>query len=350
MRSYQLVEFGGPLRAAELPTPHPTDQEVVIAVHAAGVCHSDLHIWEGGYDLGLGKRLKLSDRGVHLPLTMGHETAGEIVAVGAEVRDRKVGEICLVYPWVGCGHCRVCRDGSENLCTKPRYTGIYCDGGYSDHLIVPHPRYLLPLNGLDPVTVAPFACSGLTTYSALKKLGSLIKEEMTLVMGAGGLGLMCVSILKAMGGKGAVVVDIDAARRAAALEAGARAVVDATAADAKQQVMAALNGHCWAAIDFVGSPATAAFVFDALAKGGTAIMVGLFGGVAPWALPLIPIKAARIIGNFTGSLHEMRELLDLVRTGAVVPIPIQRRPLSAASQALDDLRTGQVVGRIVLTP
>jgi D-arabinose 1-dehydrogenase-like Zn-dependent alcohol dehydrogenase len=350
MQSYQLVEFGGPLRAAELPMPHPSGPEVVIAVRAAGVCHSDLHIWEGGYDLGLGKRLRLSDRGVQLPLTMGHETAGQIVAVGPEVHDRKVGETCLVYPWIGCGNCRVCRDGSENLCMKPRYTGIYCDGGYSDHLIVPHSKYLLPLNGLDPITVAPFACSGLTTYSALKKLESLIKEETIVVMGAGGLGLMCVSILNAMGGKGAIVVDIDAGRRAAALAAGAQAVVDATAADAKQQVMAVLAGHCWAAIDLVGSPATAAFVFDLLAKGGTAIMVGLFGGLTPWSLPLIPIKAARIIGNFTGSLAEMRELLDLVRTGAVASIPIERRPLSAASQALDDLRAGRVIGRVVLTP
>ena len=152
MRSYQLVEFGGPLKAAELPTPRPSGHEVVISVRAAGVCHSDLHIWEGGYDLGMGKRLRLSDRGIQLPLTMGHETAGEIIAVGAEVRDRKVGELCLVYPWIGCGDCRVCRDGSENLCTKPRCTGIYCDGGYSDHLIVPHSRYLLPLDGLDPVS------------------------------------------------------------------------------------------------------------------------------------------------------------------------------------------------------
>ena len=93
---------------------------------------------------------------------------------------------------------------------KPRCLGVHCDGGYSDQIVVPHSKYLLPLDGLDPVAVAPYACSGVTTYSALKKLGSVIKDDPVLVIGAGGLGLMCVTILKAMGGKGAVVVDIDA--------------------------------------------------------------------------------------------------------------------------------------------
>ena len=77
----------------------------------------------------------------------------------------------LVYPWIGCGVCRVCRDGSENLCMKPRCLGVHCDGGYADQIVVPNSKYLLPLDGLDPVAVAPYACSGVTTYSALKKLG-----------------------------------------------------------------------------------------------------------------------------------------------------------------------------------
>jgi alcohol dehydrogenase, propanol-preferring len=350
MKSFQIIDFGGPLRGTDLPDPAPSGHEVVIAVKAAGVCHSDLHIWEGGYDLGAGRRLMLKDRGINLPLTLGHETAGEIIAVGAAVTDRKVGEMCLVYPWIGCGVCRVCRNGYENLCMKPRCLGVHCDGGYSDQLVVPHEKYLLPLDGLDPVTTAPFACSGVTTYSALKKLGSTIKEEPVLVIGAGGLGLMCVTILKAMGGKGAVVVDIDAKRRDAAVAAGALAAVDGGASDALEQITAALGGPCWAAVDLVGSPATAALGFNALAKGGKIIMVGLFGGAAPWSLPLIPMKAATIEGSYTGNLTETRELLDLVRSGAVPKIPIRSRPLKDATDVLEDLKAGAIVGRVVLTP
>jgi propanol-preferring alcohol dehydrogenase len=350
MRSFQLTEFHGPLQARDLPTPVPTGHEVVLAVRAAGVCHSDLHIWEGGYDLGAGRRLLLKDRGIRLPLTMGHETAGEIVAVGPDVTDRKVGEVCLAFPWTGCGTCQVCLKGLENLCLKPNCLGVHCDGGYSDHVLVRHSKYLLPLGDLDPVVVAPFACSGLTAYSALKKFGPLIKDEPVLVFGAGGLGLMCVTILKGMGGKGAIVVDIDASRRAAAIEAGARAAVDGAAPDVGAQIAAAVGGPCWCAIDLVGSPGTAETGFNALTRGGKMVMVGLFGGAAPWPLPLIPIKAVTIEGNYTGSLGELRELLDLVRAGLVPPIPIGRRKMTTATETLEDLRNGRIVGRVVMTP
>src|SRR6202451_173719 len=111
MKSFQVTDFNAPLQEVDQRTPQPSGTQVLIEVSAAGVCHSDLHIWEGGYDLGSGRRLLLKDRGVNLPLTMGHETAGKIVAVGSEVRDRAVGEMCLVYPWIGCGVCRVCRAG-----------------------------------------------------------------------------------------------------------------------------------------------------------------------------------------------------------------------------------------------
>jgi propanol-preferring alcohol dehydrogenase len=350
VKSYQIIDFGRPLAGVDLADPKPTGDEAVIAVKAAGVCHSDLHLWEGGFDLGGGRRLTLKDRGVQLPLTLGHETAGEILSVGPKVTDRQVGEICLIYPWIGCGVCWVCRDGNENLCMKPRCLGIHCDGGYSDKLVVPHSKYLLPLEGLDPVAAAPLACSGVTTYSALKKLGPLIREELVLVIGAGGLGLMCVSILKAMGGKGAVVVDIDEKRRDAALSAGAIAAIDGAVPDALKRIADVFGGPCKAAIDLVGSPSTAALAFDSLARGGKLVMVGLFGGAAPWSLPLIPMKAATIAGSYTGNLSETKELLDLARSGVVPNIPIQRRQLSEAAEALEDLKAGRVVGRVVLVP
>ncbi len=210
MRSYQIIDFGRPLKEVELADPSPPGMRSSSPsrrrASATPICTSG----KAATISGTARNSMLKDRGIPLPLTMGHETAGEIIAVGAKVEDRKVGEMVLVYPWIGCGVCRVCRDGNENLCMKPRWLGVHCDGGYSDEIVVPHSSDIcLPLDGLDPVVAAPFACSGVTTYSALKKFGPLIKDEPVLVLGAGGLGLMCVSILKAMGGKGAVVVDID---------------------------------------------------------------------------------------------------------------------------------------------
>jgi alcohol dehydrogenase/propanol-preferring alcohol dehydrogenase len=256
----------------------------------------------------------------------------------------------LIYPWIGCGQCAVCRRGDENLCARPRFLGVYCDGGYSDHITVPHPRYLLELDGLDPAKSAPFACSGVTTYSALKKLEDVIASEPIVVIGAGGLGLMCLSILKAIGGKGAIVVDIDERKRRAALDAGALAAVDGRDPEAVPQIVRAAGGPVRGVIDLVGSADTAALGFDVLPKGGKLVIVGLFGGGAPWALPLIPIKAATIQGSYVGNLQELRELLDLARKGAIPAIPITERKLGQASATLEELREGKLVGRAVLIP
>jgi propanol-preferring alcohol dehydrogenase len=350
MRFFCIEEFGAPLAAGEKPQPVPVGREVVIRVKAAGVCHSDIHLWEGGYDLGAGRKLSLKDRGVALPITMGHETVGEVVALGPEAEGVCVGERCLAYPWIGCGQCQTCRDGFENYCAKAGYLGVHRDGGYAEYLRVPDARYLLPIGDLDPAQVAPLACSGVTTYSAVRKLGDQIKHQPVLVIGAGGLGLMCIQILHALGGVGAVLVDLDPAKRRSALEAGAIAAIDGAAPDALAQIAEAVGGAAQSVIDLVGNEKSTALGFDALAKGGTLVIVGLFGGTAPWSLPLIPMKAARIQGSLVGNLAELRELVALARAGKIAPIPVTRLPLEKANEALVGLREGRFVGRAVLCP
>jgi alcohol dehydrogenase/propanol-preferring alcohol dehydrogenase len=216
-------------------------------------------------------------------------------------------------------------------------------------MTVPHPRYLINLKGLDPVTAAPYACSGVTTYSALKKVENDLANPIV-IFGAGGLGLMALSLLKAMGGKGAIVVDIDARKREAAEKAGALGSVDGAAPDALAQIAAKAGGPVRSVIDLVGNAQTAQLGFDCLTKGGKLVIVGLFGGGAPWALPLIPIKAITIQGSYVGNLRETEEVLDLVRTKKVPPIPVTPLPLSAVNQALHDLQKGKLVGRAILTP
>jgi propanol-preferring alcohol dehydrogenase len=350
MRSYDVADFGAPLKRFERPTPEPKGTEILVRVLAAGVCHSDLHIWEGHYDLGGGKRLNVAERGVKLPLTMGHETVGEVVALGPEAKGIRPGDKRLVFPWIGCGTCAVCRRGDEQLCLAPRFLGIYRAGGYADHLVVPHPRYLLDIGDLSPAEAAPYACSGLTTYGALKKVGDLIEREPIVVIGAGGLGLMCLTLLKAMGGKGAVVVDIDAKKREAAKQAGALATIDGAAPDAAKQIIDAVGGPAWAVIDYVGATATARLGLDCLVKGGRLVVVGLFGGDITLSLPLIPMRALTIQGSYVGSLSETQELLELVRRARPARIPIGQRKLDEANAALDDLRSGRLVGRAVLVP
>ena len=350
MKSYRLTQFGKPLEPEDHATPEPRGSEVLLQVLAAGVCHTDLHLCDGGYELGDGKRLSLTDRGVTLPITLGHETVGRVVAMGPDASGVSAGQTCLVFPWIGCGACPTCEAGNDNFCAKPRFLGVLRNGGYADHILVPHSRYLLDLAGLDPAAAAPYACSGVTTYSALKKAGPVIRQRPIVILGAGGLGLISLGLLKAMGGVGAVVTDVDPQKLAAARSAGALAAVDAKAPDAVDQIVRAADGPPPVVIDLVGSEKSAALGFDCLPKAGKLIMVGLFGGSARWPLPLIAMKAITIQGNYVGNLGELAELLELVRRERVAPIPITRTPLAQVNQMLQKLRQGEVLGRAILTP
>ena len=200
--------------------------------------------------------MSLQDRGMKLPVTLGHENVGEVVAVGPDAKGVKIGARVLAHPWIGCGQCGPCQRGEENLCRAMKSLGVFSNGGYADYLVVPHPRYLFDIGDLAPERAAPLACSGVTTFGALKKVPTLTSEP-TVIIGAGGLGLMCQALHKAMGGHSAIVVDIDPAKREAAKKAGAAAVIDGNAPDAAQQIIDFTKGGAWAVIDVVGSSQSA---------------------------------------------------------------------------------------------
>jgi len=351
MKCYCVVNFHQSLQLLEQPTPQPKGTEVLLKIRAAGVCHSDIHLWEGSYDLGNGRSLTLQDRGVSLPLTLGHENVGTVVAVGADAPDIDTTRTYLAYPWLGCGKCPVCLSGRENDCATPSSVGVHRAGGYAEYLLMPHPRYLIDVGDMDPAQVAPYACSGLTTYSALQKIGAdVYRRNPIVIFGAGGLGLMALTLLQALEGFGAIVVDLDPVKRQAALDAGALAAIDGAAPDAVKQIMAAAGGKpAQAVLDLVGAPSSTAQAFDALGKGGKLVVVGLFGGASSWPLAMIPLKAVSIMGSYVGNLTELQELMSLVRTGKVAPIPVTRYPMPDADAVLMSLRAGKIVGRAVLT-
>ena len=349
MRCYHLARFGQPLLAVDQPMPQATGTQVVLKVAAAGVCHSDLHIQDGEADLGNGQVASYAAR-CNLPRTLGHETSGRVVAWGPDAQGVSAGDLALVYSWVGCGDCHACLAGNENHCVDSRFLGVSRDGGYAEYVVVPHPKYLIDLTGIDPVAAAPLACAGVTTYAALKKAGAMLRERPVIVFGAGGLGLMALQVLRLMGGHGAVVLDIDPIKRAAATQAGALAVVDPAAADADAQVRQAVGGPVHFVLDLVGGAVTVSQGLRLLDKGGQLQLVGMLGGALSLPLPMLATKAATLQGCYVGNLAELRELVALVRTHGLPALPLDRRPLAAANQALDDLRSGRVIGRVVLVP
>lgn len=351
MRAWAVVENGQPLKEIELPTPEPKGTEVLLEVTHCGVCHSDLHIWEGYYDVGGGQKMSLVDRGVTLPLAMGHEIVGRVAKLGPDATGVKVGDLRIVFPWLGCGTCETCLNEEDNMCTvAARSLGVYQNGGYGTHVIAPHPRHLVDPGTLDPAVAATYACSGITVFSAIKKAMPIPPREAIVLVGAGGLGLNAIAVLKALKHQNIVSVDIDPVKRDAALKAGAHKVVDGSGdgAAVTQRIIDAAGGPVLAVIDLVNGTATARFAFGALRKGGKLIQVGLFGGELMLPLPIMAIRALTVRGSYVGNPKELRELVKLAQEGSLEALPVATVPQSQAHDALMRLRDGKVTGRLVL--
>jgi D-arabinose 1-dehydrogenase-like Zn-dependent alcohol dehydrogenase len=342
--SYQITEHGKPLQRVVRETPKPEGSEVLVRITRAGVCHSDVHIWDGYFDLGGGKRFYVKERGCVPPFTLGHEPFGVVEAVGPRAKGVKVGQRRIVYPWIGCGKCAVCKAGQDNYCVSGiRYLGVSRPGAYSTHVLVPDPKYLVDATGIDEGFAATLACSGLTAYSAAAKLPRLAPQDRVAVLGCGGLGLIGISVLRAKGVKQIVACDIDEAKLEAALKQGAKEVINTRGSDVIQK----LQGLA-AAIDFVGSPATAALGIGALRKGGRYVICGLYGGELVHPLPPIAQRAIGIVGSYVGNLRELAEVVALAKKRKIRSAPVETRPGREASAALEDLKAGRVVGRVVL--
>jgi alcohol dehydrogenase len=341
-----LVAYGQPLCETIAECPVPRGSEVLVRVECCGVCHSDLHLQDGYFALGGDKRLDITkDRS--LPFTLGHEIAGVIETAGGETDGAATGHRVAIYPWIGCGTCAACRAGAENLCSAARHLGVAVDGGYASHVLVPHPRYLLDYAPLPTSFAAMLMCSGLTAYGALKELIGRAERGPILLVGLGGVGMMGLALAGAMFEEAPIVADIDAEKREAALAAGAALAFDPSDPQARKAVLAATGG-VFSACDFVGSEKSLQFSTGVLARGGKVVVTGLLGGTFSLPAAMLAIKAMTIQGTITGTLADARELLDLVRTKNIAPIPTRQRPLSQAQAALDDLRAGRVVGRTVL--
>ena len=349
MISYQVTEHGKPLQKVLSETPRPQGAEVLVRVTRSGVCHSDLHIWDGYFDLGGGKRFYVKERGCVPPFTLGHEPFGVVEALGPRARGVKVGQKRLVYPWIGCGKCPICKAGKDNYCVAgPRFIGVMRAGGYSTHLLVPDAKYLVDAAGIDESFAATLACSALTAYSAAGKLPELGARDWVAVLGCGGLGLIGISILRARGVRNIVACDIDAAKLSAATRQGAAKVLDTRAEGAIPALQALAGGNLGAAIDFVGAPATAALGIGALRKGGRYVICGLFGGELTLPLPPIAQRAISLAGSYVGDLEELKEVVRLAKRGKLKPLPVETRPAPEANAALEALKAGKVLGRIVL--
>lgn len=319
MKSLVLVEANKPLILEEREIPVASGPgEEVIKVIACGVCHSDIHVADGHF-------------GGPLPLVLGHEVVGE---------HAELGRVLLYAPW-GCRKpdCRQCNAGLEMICANSHEAGVVDDGGYAEYMRVPSRDYLIPIGDLDPATTAPLACGGLTAFRAVKRtLPHLnVPGAKAVIIGAGGLGQFAIQFMKKLANVELTVLDMSDDKLAAALELGADHAVKQLPEGVKYDAI----------IDFVGAKPTMEAAAGAVNRQGILVVVGLAGGRLEFGVGVIPSEAV-LTTSIWGSLEELKELLEFVRTQGVEHL-VETMHLDDAQEALDRLRRGDIRGRVVLT-
>ncbi len=347
MRRQSLVKFDAPLCETVIEAPKPVGREVLVRIERCGLCHSDLHIQDGYADLGGGRKLDTT-RGMTLPFTLGHEIAGIVEEVGADVSKDLIGAKRAVFPWIGCGQCRECLAGDENLCAKQRFLGVTIDGGFATHVLVPDAKYLLEYDPLPVNQAATLMCSGVTAYGALKRLVDRPRQRNLLLIGLGGVGMMGLAFAKAMFKQPITVADLSAAARETALKNGAAVAYDPSEPEISRRILKETEGGFDEIVDFAGNEKSMAFAVSVLGRGGKIVVSGLMGG--NFSLPMVQwvYKRMTVEGFMDGTLAEAHELMALARAGEVNPTPMREEPMADVQKWIDALRAGQVVGRIVL--
>ncbi len=338
MKAAVLHSFAEPLRIEDIPQPAPGAGEVLIKVVASGVCHSDLHLALGEWDM-LRPITKL-------PLVLGHEVTGVIEAVGEGVGDFKIGDRVGV-PWLhwSCGECEFCLLGRETLCSKQQVTGCTVDGGFAEFVKAKASHTAKLPDNLSFEQAAPLLCAGLTVYSAMKKAEVRAGQKVA-IFGVGGLGHLAIQLAKA---KGAEVVAVDVAddKLELARECGADVTINAASGQAHKEIKKATGGGAHVVMVTSGSRVAYETALRSIRKAGTLAIVGM----APEPVPLSTVAMVsgefRIVGSAVGSREELREVLQLAAEGKV-KCKIEERPFAQVDAVLNELREGKLVGRVVL--
>ena len=344
MKAARLHDFHAPLKVEDVPDPTVTAPfDVIVKVGAAGLCRTDLHIWEGQFDAAQ------KESGLALPYSPGHENAGWVEAVGDAVTNVKVGDKVILHPLITCGLCRACRDGDDVHCDLSVFPGLFAEGGFADYLKTGARSVIKMDDSLEPTDVAPLADAGLTAYHAIKKaVPMLYAGTYAVVIGAGGLGHIGIQCLKAMVPAQVIVLDSNEAALAMASEWGADHTVLVDGGQV-QKVLDITNGRgAEVVLDFVGEGGAEKWGVELIKRKGHFFVIG-YGGQLEVPTMQIILSEINFIGNLVGSYNDLVELMALTAQGKV-KLHTVTYPLDEVNAAMDDLNNGRIRGRGILVP
>jgi propanol-preferring alcohol dehydrogenase len=346
MKAFRLMRAGEEGRLEDVPVPLPGPGQVLVKVAAAGLCHSDLHFQEPTFP----RVPFLTEK---TPFTLGHENAGWVEAVGADVTGLALGAPVIVHSAIGCSRCRLCQAGEEQICEvtarrSPSY-GLGVDGGLAEYMLVGSTRQLIALDSLDPRDAAPLTDAALTPYRPIRRALPLLRAgSHAVVIGVGGLGHMAVQILRALAPVRIVAGDSRPEKLALARSVGADIAI-ASDDRAKDAIRDAIGGRrASLVLDFVGVESTLALASSVVEIGGRIVVLGVANGVLPWRFSGLPLETT-LTTSYWGNLGELREVVALAEQGRI-RVHTRRFSLEQTAEAYHLLHAGKIEGRAVVTP
>ena len=337
MKAMVLREYNNSLVMEEVADPRPLEDEVVVKVHGAGMCYTDIKIITGQLD-----------RFIRLPHIPGHEIAGEIVETGKNVKNIKPGQKGIVYSIIGCGDCLYCRSGKENLCINTRRIGFEENGGFAEYVKLPAYNFCLFKSSIafEKMAILPDAVG--TPYHAFKKIANPDLAQFVLIVGAGGLGIHAVQLAKQ---KGAYVIacDIKDDSLELAKKYGADACFNLKKENdiisAVYDVTAGLGADI--VLEGVGKETTFSWSLRCLKKGGTLIVMG-YDSVNKVPVSFIDMhnNEWKIAGTKITTKQDLLEVIELVDNGIIDPVVTKVIKLGEINDGLDLVRNHEIPGRV----
>lgn len=329
---------GGPLIYKDIPVPKPKANELLINVKYSGVCHTDLHAWQGDWPLA-----------TKLPLVGGHEGAGVVVGMGENVTGWKLGDYAGIK-WLNgsCMSCELCEEGHESNCEEADLSGYTHDGSFQQYATADYVQAARIPPGADLAQIAPILCAGITVYKALKTANLSAGQWVAISGAGGGLGSLAIQYAKAMGYR---VVAIDGGKEKGDLckELGSEEYVDfTTEKDIVGRVKAITNGGARGAINVSVSTSAMQQSLEYIKATGTVVLVGLPAGASVNANVFDSVvKSVNIRGSYVGNRADTREAIDFFTRGAI-KAPIKMAGLSELPKIYQEMEKGAIVGRYVV--